>query len=261
MQTPSVLTQLLQELDAGRIKVVDLTAPLGPETPVIDLPPMFAPSPGVTLTEISRYDSRGPGWYWNIINMGEHTGTHFDAPIHWVTGKDFPNNATDTILPRKFVGPACVIDVAAEVRGNADFLLTQSVVEEWEQRHGRIPPHSWVLVRTDWSKRTGAKDFLNIKEDGSHTPGFHPEAVPFLAKERDILGVGVETVGTDAGQAGGFDPMYPCHTIMHGSNKFGLASLTNLDQLPPTGAIVIAPPLKIVNGSGSPLRVLALAPI
>jgi kynurenine formamidase len=84
--------------------------------------------------------------------------------------------------------------------------------------------------------------------------------VPFLAKERDILGIGVETVGTDAGQAATFDPMFPCHTIMHGANRFGLASLTNLDKLPPTGAIVIAPPLKIVNGSGSPLRVLALVP-
>ena len=84
--------------------------------------------------------------------------------------------------------------------------------------------------------------------------------MPFLAKERDILGVGVETVGTDAGQAATFDPMFPCHTIMHGSNRFGLASLMNLDQLPATGAVVIAPPLKIVNGSGSPLRVLALVP-
>ena len=82
-----------------------------------------------------------------------------------------------------------------------------------------------------------------------------------MARERDILGVGVETVGTDAGQAHTFNPMFPCHTIMHGANRFGLASLTNLDQLPPTGAVVIAPPLKIVNGSGSPLRVLALVPV
>ena len=141
----------------------------------------------------------------------------------------------------------------------ADFLLTQSLVEEWESRHGRIPSRAWVLIRTDWSKRPG-ESFLNFSSDGSHTPGFHPECVPFLARERDILGVGVETVGTDAGQAHTFNPMFPCHTIMHGANRFGLASLTNLDQLPPTGAVVIAPPLKIVNGSGSPLRVLALVP-
>ena len=91
-------------------------------------------------------------------------------------------------------------------------------------------------------------------------PGFIRSACPSWREERDILGVGVETVGTDAGQARTFEPMFPCHTIMHGSNQFGLASLTNLDQLPPTGAVVIAPPLKIVNGSGSPLRVLALVP-
>jgi kynurenine formamidase len=260
MQTPSVLTQLIEELNAGRLKVIDLTAPLGPETPVIDLPPMFAPSPGVTLTEISRYDSRGPAWYWNIINMGEHTGTHFDAPIHWVTGKDLPNNATDTILPRKFVGPACVIDVTSEVQQFPDFLLTVERVQTWEAKYGRIPAGAWVLLRTGWSQRKTRAEFLNVKDDGPHSPGFHGECSKFLATERDILGVGVETVGTDAGQAGGFDPPFPNHTFMHGAGKFGITSLINLDQLPPTGSIVFAAPLKIVNGSGSPLRVIAIAP-
>src|SRR5579863_10635359 len=133
-----VLTQLVEELNANRIRVVDLTTTLSPSTPVIDLPPMFAPSPGLTLTEISRYDSKGPAWYWNVLTLGEHTGTHFDAPIHWVTGKDLPNNATDTIEPRKFVGPACVIDVTSDVERSADFLLTIERVEQWEQEHGRI---------------------------------------------------------------------------------------------------------------------------
>ena len=95
-------------------------------------------------------------------------------------------------------------------------------------------------------------------EDGPHSPGFHKEASIFLIQERDILGVGVETVGTDAGQASTFDPPFPNHTLMHGAGKFGLASLRNLDQLPPTGAVVITAPLKIVHSSGSPLRVLAL---
>jgi kynurenine formamidase len=244
----------------GTIRVVDLTVPLEPATPVIRLPPQFAPSNGFSMTEISHYDDRGPAWYWNNFACGEHTGTHFDAPIHWVTGKDYSNNATHSIPVDRFIGPACVIDVAEGTRANSDFLLTIPVIEAWEARHGRIPAHSWVLVRTDWSKRTDPKQFLNIKDDGPHTPGIHPKCVPFLAKERDILGIGVETVGTDAGQAATFDPMFPCHTIMHGANRFGLASLTNLDKLPPTGAIVIAPPLKIVNGSGSPLRVLALVP-
>jgi kynurenine formamidase len=135
----TILNQLLAELNAGRLKIVDLTTPLVPDTAVIDLPPIFAPSPGVTLTEISRYDERGPGWYCNIINMGEHTGTHFDAPIHWVTGKDLPNNATDTIEPRKFIGPACVIDVTENVQQSPDFLLTVEHVETREKTYGRIP--------------------------------------------------------------------------------------------------------------------------
>jgi len=256
----SVLSQLIEELNAGRLKVVDLTTPLGPDTPVIDLPPMFAPSPGVTITEISRYDSKGPAWYWNIINLGEHTGTHFDAPIHWITGKDLPNNATDTISPRKFIGPACVIDVTAEVQQFPDFLLTVEFVQAWEGKHGRIPAGAWVLMRSGWSKRKGRDEFLNVGADGPHTPGIHKACSEFLAKERDVLGVGTETVGTDAGQAGTFDPPFPNHTIMHGTGKFGITSLVNLELLPPTGAVIIAAPLKIVNGSGSPLRVIAITP-
>lgn len=259
-QNSEILATLVGALAEQRIRVVDLTVPLEPATATIQLPPQFAPSKSFELEEISKYDERGPAWYWNNFACGEHTGTHFDAPIHWVTGKDYPDNATHNIPVRKFIGPACVIDVAERARENPDFLLTVEVVQAWEAKHGRIPNGAWLLVRTDWSKRKDPKQFLNIKEDGPHTPGFHPECVPFLAQQRDILGVGVETVGTDAGQAATFQPMFPCHTLMHGSNRFGLASLTNLDQLPPTGAVVIAPPLKIVNGSGSPLRVLALVP-
>jgi kynurenine formamidase len=148
--------------------------------------------------------------------------------------------------------------VSADVAADPDFLVSTEHIEQWEAEHGRIPAGAWVLLRTDWSKRTNAEEFLNIGADGPHTPGFHPTASAFLAQERDILGVGVETVGTDAGQAGGFEPPFPNHALMHGAGRFGLASLCNLDQLPPTGAVVIAAPLKIVDGSGSPVRVLAL---
>jgi kynurenine formamidase len=256
----SLLTQLMAELNAGTLKVVDLTQPLGPETPVIGLPPMFASSPGVSLEVISRFDAKGPGWYWNTIRMGEHTGTHFDAPVHWITGKDLPDNACDTIPARRFVGPACVIDVTAEVTENPDFLLMPEHIVAWEKLNGRIPAGAWVLLRTGWSTRTEPASFLNVAGDGPHSPGFHKSASELLARDRDVLGVGVETVGTDAGQAGTFDPPFPNHATMHGAGKFGLASLTNLDQLPATGAVVIAAPLKIVGGSGSPLRVLAIAP-
>ncbi|HEY2804884.1 MAG TPA: cyclase family protein [Gemmatimonadales bacterium] len=252
-----ILQQLMAELDAGRVRVVDLSQPLGPETPVIGLPPIFAGSPGVTMEVISKYDNKGPGWYWNVLHMGEHTGTHFDAPVHWITGKDLPDNACDTIPPRRFVGPACVFNIEKETAENPDFLVTPAWIETWEKQNGRIPRGAWVLLRSGWSKRTDAQSFLNVKDDGPHSPGFDKAASTLLANDRHVLGVGVETVGTDAGQAGRFDPPFPNHTIMHGAGKFGLASLRNLDQLPATGAIVIAAPLKIVNGSGSPLRVLA----
>ena len=257
----STLTQLIDELNAGSLKIVDLTQPLGPNTPVIGLPPMFGQSPGVTMEVISCFNDAGPAWYWNVIHMGEHTGTHFDAPVHWITGKDLPDNTTETIPPRRFVGPACVIDISRETAENEDYLLMPDGLEAWERKHGRIPKGSWVLLRTDWSKRTDARSFLNVKDDGPHSPGFHKSTSELLAHDRDILGVGVETVGTDAGQAGTFDPPFPNHATMHGAGKFGLASLRNLDQLPPTGAVVIAAPLKIVGGSGSPLRVLAISPV
>lgn len=256
----ALLDQLAQALSDGSIRVIDLTQSLGPDTPVIGLPEMFAASPGLTISVISRYDDRGPAWYWNTLTLGEHTGTHFDAPIHWITGKDLPDNACDTIPARRFVGPACVIDVSDDVRRNADFLLTPARIEAWERQHGRIPENSWVLLRTDWSRRKDAASFLNVDETGPHSPGFAKEASAMLAHDRRILGVGVETIGTDAGQAGRFDPPFPNHGIMHGAGCFGLASLCNLDQLPARGSIVVAAPLKIVDGSGSPLRVLALAP-
>ena len=256
----SLLAQLADALARGTVRVVDLTQPLGPATPVIGLPPMFAASPGVTIDAISKYDARGPAWYWNTLRFGEHTGTHFDAPIHWVTGKDLGDNACDTIPARRFIGPACVIDVASDVASNADFLLTVERIERWEREHGAIPRGAWVLLQTGWSLRTRAADFLNVGADGPHSPGFDARASRLLAHDRDVAGVGVETIGTDAGQAATFEPPFPNHAIMHGAGKFGLASLCNLDQLPPTGAIVIAAPLKIVNGSGSPLRVLALVP-
>lgn len=260
MSSTSVLKDLAGLLVSGGIKVVDLTRTLEPNTPILQLPPEmgWGESWPFSMEEISSYDDRGPAWYWNNIKCGEHTGTHFDAPIHWVTGKDHENHATDTLPTENFVAPAFVIDAVAEAAENPDFLMTVEFVKAWEAKHGQITPGSWVLYRTDWSKRVSNEEYLNIHEDGGHTPGWDPATVKFLAEERNVIGVGVETVGTDAGLAPTQDPMFPCHNLMHGANKCGLASLCNLDQLPPTGALLIAPPLKIKNGSGSPTRVLAL---
>src|SRR5207248_805437 len=118
-------------------------------------------TPPFELHEISRYDDRGPAWYWNWFKTGEHTGTHFDAPIHWVSGKDLPDATLDALSPGLFVAPACVIDVTGSVRANPDFLLTPEAVLEWEQKHGRIPRGAWVLLRTGWSLRTSAAEYIN----------------------------------------------------------------------------------------------------
>jgi isatin hydrolase len=255
-----VLIQLIHQLNTGKLRVVDLTQTLCPETPLLPLPSQWNNTPAFRIWELSHYDEHGPAWYWNGFETGEHTGTHFDAPIHWVSGKDQPENSVDRINPRKFIGPACVIDVSADVQKDPDFLLTVERVGQWESAYGKIPPGAWVLLRTGWSKRTNPADYINLQSDGPHTPGFVKSCSEFLARERDVLGVGVETVGTDAGRAATFDPPFPNHYIMHGSGKFGLAGLCNLDQLPATGAVVIAAPLKIVNGSGSPLRAIAITP-
>ncbi|MGH2535103.1 MAG: cyclase family protein [Thermomicrobiales bacterium] len=252
-----LLDELAGALNTGAIRVVDLTMPLGPETPILPLPDPWPDSPPFSISVIAEYDERGPAWYWNAFHTGEHTGTHFDAPVHWITGRDLPDNRVDTLPPARFVAAACVIDVSRQSAESPDFCLTPEDVERWEAEHGRIAAGVWVLLRTDWSRRSGDA-YLNVSAGGPHTPGWTPECVRLLALDRDVLGVGVETVGTDAGQAGGFDPPFPAHNLMHGAGKLGLASLCNLDQLPPTGAIVIAAPLKIVNGSGSPVRVIAL---
>lgn len=258
MPTNNLLTQVAGAIADGSVRIVDLSVTLRESTPVLQLPQEWAQPWPFRIEEISRYDVRGPWFYHNNISCCEHTGTHFDAPIHWVTGKDYERNATDTIEPRHFVAPACVIDCTKLVAENDDFLLQPKHIKEWEQQHGRIPANNWVIFHSGWSNRVDPDEFLNMHEDGAHTPGPSPEAVKMLAEERDVLGFGTECVGTDSGQAPTMEPPFPCHSIMHGTNKFGLASLTNLDQLPPTGAMIIANPLKIEEGSGSPCRVIAL---
>ena len=255
-----ILAQFMGALASGGIRIVDLTETLTPEFPTIVLPPEFGQAWPFRIEEISRYDERGPAWYWNNFSCSEHTGTHFDAPVHWVSGKDLPDNTVDTVPLSAFIAGACVIDCSEPSAKDPDFLLTIDYVEKWEAQHGRIPAGSWVLMRTDWSKRDKAVDYLNMKPDGQHTPGPDAEVVPWLIKERDVHGFGTESVGTDAGQAMHFDPPFPCHYFMHGNSRYGLQCMTNLDQLPPTGAVIFSAPLKIRHGSGSPLRVLAMVP-
>jgi kynurenine formamidase len=256
----NILAALMEALGGGGLRIVDLTQTLSPDFPAIVLPPELGQCRPFRIEEAARYDERGPAWYWNNVSFGEHTGTHFDAPVHWISGRDLPNNATDTLPPAHFIAPACVLDCSAEARSDADFLLTVPHLLAWEAANGAIPAGNWVLMRTDWSKRTDPVAFQNLDATGQHTPGPDPDCVRFLVRERNVLGFGTETIGTDAGQAAHFTPPYPCHHYMHGAGRYGLQCLTNLDLLPATGALVVAAPLKILHGSGSPLRAFALVP-
>src|SRR5262245_36361095 len=119
MSGSNILLQLMEEIHKGRLRVVDLTSPLSSETPILPLPSQWKNTPGFHLQELAHYDDRGPAWYWNSFETGEHTGTHFDAPIHWISGKDLPDNSVDRIPAQKFIGSACVIDVTAEAERDA----------------------------------------------------------------------------------------------------------------------------------------------
>jgi kynurenine formamidase len=253
----TVLDQLVAALRSSAVEIVDLTARLEATTPVIQLPEPFANTISFSLQEISRYDARGPAWYWNNISTGEHTGTHFDAPVHWVTGADGKDVAAVPV--GCMIAPAVMLDFSKQAGADPDFLLEIEHIRQWESDHGPLPEGGWLLYRTGWDARsTSQEDFLNANETGPHTPGVSVECARWLADEAPIIGVGVETVGTDAGAAHSFDPPFPCHSALLGAGKFGLTQLQNLAELPPVGSVLVAGPLPIVGGSGSPARVLAL---
>ena len=137
MDARNLLGEFAGRLLAGDITVVDLTAVLGPDTPLIKLPPELAvDTPQVEIHPISAYDKNGPFWAWNWLKLGEHSGTHFDAPIHWITGKDYADGATDTIPVQNFVAPVNVIDCSQEAAADHDFLLTVEHIKAWEAEHG-----------------------------------------------------------------------------------------------------------------------------
>jgi kynurenine formamidase len=252
-----LLRDLLDAIGDRRIEIVDLTAPLSAETPILALPEPFANTINFQLEEISRYDENGPGWYWNNIHTGEHTGTHVDAPVHWVSGKDGAD--VSQLALSQLVAPAAVIDVSERASADPDLLVEIDDIREWEQANGPLPTGGWLLLRTGWDERsTDAGRFLNADENGPHSPGLSAECARWLAQETPVVGLGVETVGTDAGAAHRFEPPFPCHSYFLGSGKLGLTQLRNLAKLPATGAVLVVSPLPIVGGSGSPARVYAM---
>lgn len=252
-----LLSSIISAIRDNSLEIIDLTAPLTDTTPVLKLPEPFSNTIGFRLEEVSRYDERGPFWYWNNIHTGEHTGTHLDAPNHWLSGRDGLDVARVPL--RDLVAPAAVIDMSARVADDPDFLLEVDHLQAWEKQHGPLPEGGWLLYRSGWDARASDQDrFLNVDETGSHTPGVSPDCARWLAEETSIVGLGVETVGTDAGRAAELDPPFPCHNRILGAGKLGLTQLRNLAELPPTGAVLVVSPLPIVGGSGSPARVLAL---
>lgn len=259
MNAAETLGNLAGMLIEGKVEVVDLSGPLGPDTPLLQLPEDFAKNtPKIEIHKISEYDSDGPFFAWNWLKLGEHSGTHFDAPHHWITGKDYADGYTDSIKPQNFVAPVNVIDCSAEVAENPDFLLDAARVKQWEAEHGEIKAGEWVVMRSDWDSRAGDEAaYLNADETGPHSPGPTVDCIEYILS-KGVIGWGNQCIGTDAGQAGGMEPPYPAHNLLHAANKYGLASLANLDKLPPKGAILIAAPLKIVKGTGSPIRAMAL---
>ncbi|GAB3086477.1 cyclase family protein [Nocardioides zeae] len=254
----TAIDTLLSSLATGEARIVDLTAPLSPSTPVLQLPPPFANTIPLSLEKVSDFDDDGPFWGWNNIHTGEHTGTHLDAPVHWASGRE--GHSVDTIPPARLVGPAVVIDFSAEVAADPDFLLEPEHLEKHVADNGPFPEGAWLVFRTGWSARGGDPEaFANADENGPHTPGVSPAGAQWLAAS-PISGFAVETVGIDAGQAGGMEPAFPVHYFLLGADKYGLTQLQNVDQLPATGAMVVVSPLPIVGGTGSPARVFAIVP-
>jgi kynurenine formamidase len=223
--------------------VVDLTHPLGPQTPVWPGTPPFSMAP-VASHALGGFDQ-------HALVCWEHVGTHVDAPIHRA-----PGGATVDLLPAQdLVAPLVVIDISARAR-DADTMLTVADVDAWEARHGRIPGRAFVAMYSGWERRLAAPaSFVNLDVHGTpHAPGFDPAAAEYLVSHRDIVGAGVDTLSLD--QACSHE--YGAHTAFLGAGRYGVEMLANLAEVPPAGATIMVGAPKHVGGTGGPARVLAL---
>ena len=242
----------------GDIRVIDLTQTLSQEFPTIVLPPEFGQCAPFRMEEVSRYDERGPAWYWNNIiwaSIPERTSTRRSTGFPARICPTMPSIRSSRAVHRA----GAVIDCSKECAADADFALTVPFVGNGRRSTAGSSREVGCCCAPTGRRRT-YPDYAGLRDDGAHTPGPEPAVVKWLVEERDVHGFGTETIGTDFGQAQHFNPPYPAHFYMHGKGRFGLQCLTNLDLLPPKGAVIIAAPLKIKQGSGSPLRVLALVP-
>ncbi|HXV87265.1 MAG TPA: cyclase family protein [Gemmatimonadales bacterium] len=201
------------------------------------------------------------GYYYaaNNLRTSEHGGTHLDAPLHFAEGK----NSADRIPLDQLVGPAVVVDVAASAGANPDYLVTVADLAAFERDHGRIPDGAILLVRTGWGSRWPDRArYLGTDRTGPeavpllHFPGIDSSAARWLVTQRRVDAVGIDTPSLDFGQSTTFET----HRILYAANIPGFENVAQLDQLPQTGAFVIALPMKIEGGSGGPLRIVAVLP-
>jgi kynurenine formamidase len=240
-------------ISLGAHRTVDLTHAFNERT-------LYWPTAtsGFTLDRQSFGTTPG-GWFYasNAFCAPEHGGTHLDAPIHFFEGRQ----TADQVPLDRLVAPAVVIDVRDRAAQDPDYRLTVADVEDWERRHGRIAPGTIVLLNTGWSARwPDRRAYFGDDTPGDasrlHFPSYGEEAARLLVRERGVAALGVDAASIDYGQSADFR----VHRVAAEGNVPGVENLTNLHQLPPRGALVIALPMKIEGGSGGPLRAIALLP-
>ena len=232
-------------LPKGFRTVYDLTHTFSPKLPVF---PAFKP---VQIRE--RFSIAKDGFFAKEITFDEHTGTHLDAPVHFVSG----GTTADRLAPDRFFAPLVVVSIEARAARDPDALLTVDDLLAWEKQHGRIPRGAVVAMHSGWDARVGdANKFLNKDAAGTmHAPGFSEQAAQFLVKERDIVGAGVDTLSLDAARA----QKFVAHLVLLGAGKYGLELMANLSAVPPSGATVIVGGPKHEGATGGPVRVFAVA--
>lgn len=224
--------------------VYDLTHTFSPEIPVF---PAFKP---VQIRQ--RFTIAKDGFFANEITFDEHTGTHLDAPIHFVADRP----SADRLAPDRFFAPLAVVSIEARAVKDPDAVVTVDDVLAWERRHGRLPSGAFVAMHSGWDARIGdANRFLNKDAQGTmHAPGFSEEAARFLAQERDIVGAGVDTLSLDVASA----QKFVAHLALLGAGKYAVELMANLATLPPSGATLIVGGPKHQGASGGPVRVFAV---
>jgi kynurenine formamidase len=231
-------------LTKGFRDVQDLTHTFTSKTPVF---------PAFKAIQIKpRFSIAKDGFFANEITFDEHTGTHMDAPAHFVQG----STTADRLPVEKFIAPLAVINIESRAAKNADAVVTIDDVMAWEKQHGRLPAGAFVAMHSGWGARIGdAGRFLNKDAKGTmHAPGFSEDVAKFLAKERDIVGAGVDTLSLDIAAASKF----VAHLAFLGAGKYGVELMANLNTIPPSGATIVVGAPKWEGASGGPCRVYAL---